>query len=372
MKEVKVNLGERSYPIIIGVKLLDSIGSRLKEMGIEKAAIITDPLVYSLFGRKIAKALRGKKINSIVVNVPRGEEQKKLSTVEKIIDQLVNFNMPRDGAIIALGGGVIGDIAGFVAACYMRGIKLVEIPTTLLAMVDSAVGGKTGVNHPKGKNLIGAFYQPKMVLIDVQTLLTLPERELKTGLAEVVKYGVIEDDVFFNFLEKNSRQLSTKAFKNIKAIPAVVKIWETIIEESCKIKAKIVSLDEKEETGQRMVLNLGHTFGHAIETLTKYQKFNHGEAVSIGIAVSSILSERLNKLSAENLKRIIGLLNAMQLPTRIGRIPRAKIIKALYIDKKVRKNKVNFVLPIGIGKVVVTDQVPMRLVKSVLASIKGR
>jgi 3-dehydroquinate synthase len=369
MKTVTVNLLDRSYQIQISPGLLAGIADRLEEMQADKAVIITDNLVYSLYGKPIISSLKKKNIKYKVIKIPVGEEQKKINTVVKMYDKLVDFQLPRDGVVIALGGGVIGDIAGFVAATYMRGVKLVQVPTTLLAQVDSAVGGKTGVNHPRGKNMIGSFYQPKMVIIDVLTLLTLPQKEVETGLAEVVKYGIIEDESFFNFLEKNSHLLNAKAFKNKKAIPGIMKVWETIVEESCKIKAKVVSEDEREETGRRMILNLGHTFGHAFEALTNYSRYRHGEAVSIGLVAASRLAERMKLIKSEQVAKIIGLLKALNLPVTVDNLPVNKVLESLNIDKKVRQNKINFVVPTAIGKVKIIDQAPLSAVKKVLIEV---
>jgi 3-dehydroquinate synthase len=316
--------------------------------------IITDPLVDDLYGDAVRKGFKGK---PVTLEVPRGERYKNIKIAEKLYDELVRHGAHRDSFIVALGGGVIGDMAGFMAATYMRGLNYVQVPTTLLAQVDAAIGGKTGVNHPKCKNLIGCFYQPKAVFIDVETLATLPARELRTGLSEVVKYGVIEDADFFKFLEANSHHLNTKAFEGEDTKRAALKLWQTIVTESAKIKARIVEKDER-ESGLRMILNFGHTIGHAIESLTRYRAYNHGEAVSIGMAAAAMIANRMRVLDADSVRRLKELLEKLGLPTEIDGLPAKKIVDALAIDKKVRAGKVNFVLPEKLGKVIIRDDVP--------------
>jgi len=288
--------------------------------------------------------------------------------VSKLYDDLVKGSAHRDSLVIALGGGVIGDMAGFVAATYMRGINYIQVPTTLLAQVDAAVGGKTGVNHPKGKNLIGAFYQPRLVCADIQTLSTLPARELRTGLAEVVKYGMIEDADFFKFLEANAHHLNTKAFEAPDTLRAALKVWQIIVTESAKIKARVVEKDEKENR-LRMILNFGHTVGHAIETLTRYKAYNHGEAIAIGMVAAVRIAYHLRMVGEDSVVRLVDLLDRLSLPTEVEQLPSDKIIKALGIDKKVRGGKVQFVLPEKIGKVVIKGDISPRLVKQALKEV---
>jgi 3-dehydroquinate synthase len=253
----------------------------------------------------------------------------------------------------------------------MRGLDYVQVPTTLLAQVDAAIGGKTAVNHPKCKNLIGCFYQPKLVFCDIQTLTSLPARELRTGLAEVVKYGVIEDEAFFKFLEENSHHLNTKAFEAPDTLRAALKVWQIIVTESAKIKARIVAQDEKEE-GLRMVLNYGHTVGHAIETLTRYRAYNHGEAVAIGMVAAAKIATGLRLLKPDGVKRIIGLLENLGLPTAVESLTVRQVVRALGIDKKVKGGKIQFVLPERIGKVCISSDVPVKLVKQVLTELGCR
>ena len=364
MAKIKVDLKDRSYDVMVGTKTLPELGELIVENNwATDIFIITDPLVNDLYGDSLRRGLKAFRHHTF--EVPRGERSKSFRMTKQLHDDLVKYSAHRDSLIIALGGGVVGDLAGFVAATYMRGVNFIQVPTTLLAQVDAAIGGKTGINHPKGKNLIGAFYQPKFVFIDIQTLSTLPSREIRTGLAEVVKYGIIQDAEFFKFLEANSHHLNTKAFESPDTLRAALKVWQIIVAESVKIKAGIVACDE-EETGLRMILNFGHTVGHAIETLTKYKAYNHGEAVSIGMVVAANIACRLNIFKKDLVDRMVDLLVRLGLPTRIEGLSAKKILTPLSIDKKVRLGKLNFVLPERIGKVVIRDDVPLKVIEGVL------
>lgn len=370
MAKIKVDLRERGYDILTGSDDLQDLGGILAEKDWGKEIfIITDPLVNDLYGDKLRRGLKDGKVRTL--EVPRGERYKNLKIASKLYDELVKNSAHRDSMIIALGGGVIGDLAGFVAATYMRGINYVQVPTTLLAQVDAAIGGKTAVNHPKCKNLIGAFYQPKLVYIDIQTLTTLPARELRTGLAEVVKYGVIADTEFFKFLEANAHHLTTRAFESPDTLRASLKVWQTIVAESAKIKARVVEKDET-EAGLRMILNYGHTVGHAIETLTRYRAYNHGEAVAIGMVVAARIAHRKKMITQHSVNRIVELLEKLGLPTAIEGLPAKKILKALSIDKKVRKGKVQFVLPERLGKVVIKNNIPLKDIRQILKEMGCR
>ena len=364
MAKIKVELKERSYDILVGSDVLPELGRIVagEDWG-KDIYIITDPLVNDLYGDKLRRGLKAFKVQTL--EVPRGERYKNLKVASKLYDDLVKLSAHRDSLIIALGGGVIGDLAGFVAATYMRGINYIQVPTTLLAQVDAAIGGKTAVNHPKCKNLIGCFFQPKLVFIDIQTLTTLPSRELRTGLAEVVKYGGIEDADFFKFLEANSHHLNTNAFESPDTLRAALKVWQIIVTESAKIKAGVVEKDER-EAGLRMILNFGHTIGHALETLTKYKEYNHGEAVAMGMVAAAKVANRRRMISQDTVQRIANLLDKLGLPTEIEKLPSKKITRSLAIDKKVRGGKVQFVLPERIGKVVIKDNVPLKIVRQVL------
>lgn len=369
MEKIRVNLEEYSYNINVGKGILESVGSTLKKVNsFEKIIIITDPLVNELWGGMLRSSLRSEGFAFEVIEVPRGERYKNLSVAFKLYNKLLQYEVHRDCCVIAFGGGVIGDLAGFVAATYMRGVYLVHVPTSLLAQVDSSIGGKTSVNHPKGKNLIGVFYQPLFVHADVETLTTLPQKEISTGLAEVIKYGVIEDADFFKFLEVNSHHLNTKAFEDRDTLKAALKVWETIVTESCKIKARIVEQDEKEK-GIRMILNFGHTIGHAIETVTKYSVYNHGEAVAIGMVAATMLSQEMGMVDEATVNKIKVLLEKLKLPTTVDGLSVAKIVNNLKVDKKIREGRIKFVLPKKIGKVEVRDDVPLTSVKRVLKEI---
>ena len=363
MVKIKVDLKDNSYDILIGSECLSDLGKLVEGEGWGKDIfVITDPAVNDLYGDAIRK---GFTLNLKTIEVPRGENNKNLKEAARLYDRLARLGAHRDSLIIALGGGVIGDLAGFVAATYMRGINYVQVPTTLLAQVDAAIGGKTGVNHPKGKNLIGSFYQPRLVFTDVKTLSTLPARELRTGLAEVVKYGIIKDEDFFKFLETNAHHLTTKAFEAEDTKRAALKLWQTIVAESAKIKAQVVEKDEK-EAGLRMILNFGHTVGHAIESLTKYKAYNHGEAVSIGMVAATMIARELKLIEPELVDRIRNLLEKLGLPTEITGLAVARFVNALKIDKKVRAGRIQFVLPEKLGKTVIKNDVPLRVVTKVL------
>ncbi|MCU0641416.1 MAG: 3-dehydroquinate synthase [Candidatus Margulisbacteria bacterium] len=366
MAKVKVDLKERGYDILIGSDNLAELGKLVHDQKWGREIfIITDPLVNDLYGDQVR---RGFKEQVRTIELQRGERYKNLGEAGKIYDQLVKMKAHRDALIIALGGGVIGDIAGYIAATYMRGINYLQVPTTLLAQVDAAIGGKTGVNHPRGKNLIGCFYQPRGVYIDVATLATLPARELRTGLAEVVKYGVIEDADFFKFLEANAHQLNTRTFESDETKQAAFKLWQTIVLEAAKIKAKIVEKDEKEK-GLRMVLNYGHTVGHALESLTRYRTYNHGEAVAVGMVAAALIASKMRMLDGEGVARLVSLLEKLELPTRIEGLPVAKLVNYLGLDKKVKAGRVNFVLPEKLGRVVIRNDVPAAVIRQVLTEL---
>lgn len=352
MQKIKVNLKDRSYDIVIGTDILAELPSFIRSQNCSKVIIISDTTVDSLYGKTIAKAL--KDISFIKICIPPGEKHKTLYTASAIYDQLVDLKAHRDSFIIALGGGVINDLVGFVAATYMRGVPFIQIPTTLLASVDASIGGKTAVDHEKGKNLIGVFYQPKLVLADTEFLKTLPPREIKTGLAEVLKYGIIKDPKIFEMLESDP-----------KATP---KFWEEIIARCAKIKASVVSRDEKETSGLRMILNLGHTFGHAIESLTGYSKYNHGEAVALGILASAYLSNNLNILDQKSVKRIAALIKKLKLPVLCG-LRSKDIIQLMLLDKKVKSGKLRIVLPKKIGSVVIRDDIKTQQIEKALKMI---
>jgi 3-dehydroquinate synthase len=340
MKKIIVDLQDRSYPINIGVRL-DQLGRYLKgqEYG-PKAIVVTNTTLRKRYLPELVKGLTGAGFTVSTAVIPDGEKYKKLSTVEKLYRAALAAKADRSTVVIALGGGVVGDITGFFAATYMRGIPFVQVPTTLLAMVDSSVGGKTGVDLPDGKNLVGAFYQPKAVWIDLDTLKTLPARQLRNGLAEIIKYGAIADEQFFEWLEKVLlRKLADAEFG-----------W--MIATGCAIKARVVEKDEFERRSLREILNYGHTFGHAIETLTRYRTWCHGEAVAIGMNLAAKFAVELGVLTAAAQQRIETLLATAGLPVTVpGRLTPRRMIDTMLRDKKVREGKLRLVLPERIGSV---------------------
>ncbi len=337
---IKVGLQDRSYSILFGQNLLSILGEQLEIINFpKKIAIVTNPTVFGFYGQTVLNALEGKGFNCTVIEIPDGEEFKNLATLESIYDQLIEKNFDRGSGLLALGGGVIGDIAGYAAASFLRGIPFVQVPTTILSQVDSSVGGKTAVNHRLGKNLIGAFYQPKLVLIDIDTLKTLDLREIRAGIAEIVKYGIISDKDFFSWLENNVDNLLNL---DPEALLYAVK-------RSCQIKADIVEIDEREGS-VRALLNYGHTFGHAIESLCGYGEWRHGEAVACGMVVASRISENLGFADAESTQRINSLLCRFHLPVEAPSYTIHQFVTAMRRDKKVREGSLSLVLNHGIGK----------------------
>lgn len=349
VKTVPVNLKENSYKIVIGQKLLSKVNILWKKFDLSsQVLIVSNQEIFDLYGKQIKQSFDQIDVTPIIHIVPQGESAKNYQELNKIYDILVENKFARDSVIVAFGGGVIGDLTGYAAATYMRGVNFIQIPTTLLAQVDSSVGGKTAINHAKGKNLIGAFYQPKAVLIDTDVLATLPAREVRTGLAEVVKYGVIDDADFFDYLEKHCKELGEYNSSNAK-------IWEHIVVASCKSKAKVVSIDEK-ESGLRAILNYGHTAGHAFEALTNYITYNHGEAVAIGMVVAALISKNRGLVGADMVGRITSLLVALGLPTTYGDLDINDILDRIKLDKKVKAGRIRFVIPKKMGHVdVVSD-----------------
>lgn len=339
MKQVIVGLGERSYPIWVGHGQLPTLGEALNAVGFpRRVGIVTNPTVGDLYGEQVIAALSAGGRQVSVVRIPDGEEYKNLATLAQIYDLLIEWRFDRYCGLLALGGGVIGDLTGFAAATFLRGIPFVQVPTTLLAQVDSSVGGKTGVNHPQGKNLIGAFYQPRHVHIDVGLLATLPDREYAAGLAEVIKYGVIRDADFFAWLEQERAALLAR-------VPAAL---EHAVMSSCQIKADVVESDENEQ-GLRAILNYGHTFGHAVETLAGYGVIRHGEAVAIGMVMAARTSVRLGLGSHDDVEKIAGLLRGFGLPVVPPAFSAEEYLAVMRHDKKVRDGSLRLVLNHGIG-----------------------
>lgn len=347
MKTINVALDDRSYPIVIGRGLLDGGFGLGEYVHGADCLVVSNETVAPLYVDKLLPNLAGCEIAHI--NLPDGESFKTVATMQKILDKLVASGANRDTTVIALGGGVVGDIAGFAAACYMRGVAYIQVPTTLLAQVDSSVGGKTGVNHEKGKNLIGAFHQPQVVLIDTDTLNSLPVRELKAGLAEVIKYGAICDREFFAWLESNMGSLLEK---DPEALAYA-------IQRSCELKAEVVAQDER-ESGRRAILNFGHTFGHAIEHCLGYGQWLHGEAVAAGM----VMAAELSGIAAADRARLSELITAAGLPTQAPAIASEHWLDAMGMDKKVRQKQLRFVLLRSLGEAFVTadyDQARLRV-----------
>jgi len=345
---LNVDLGERSYPIVIGNGLLSDFGLADYLNGPD-CLVVSNETVGPLYLEALQKMLPP---DCVVVSLPDGEQHKTLTNAARVLDELAGSHAHRDATVVALGGGVVGDIAGFAAACYMRGIAFIQVPTTLLAQVDSSVGGKTGVNHEQGKNLIGAFHQPKLVLIDTDTLTTLPDRELKAGLAEVIKYGAIADLEFLGWLEANMGELLRK---DPDALAYA-------IQRSCELKAAVVAEDER-ETGRRAILNFGHTFGHAIENSLGYGEWLHGEAVAAGM----LMAAELSNIGEGDLLRLRNLVKAAGLPTCPPAIGAQKMQAAMEMDKKVQAKQVRFVLLRSLGDAYLTSEYDADLLDRVLA-----
>jgi len=345
MKTVTVNLGERSYRIHVGRGLISRVGDELCSlMPPCKTALVTDENVEALYCDALERSLRGAGFEPKRIVLRSGERSKSLATARRLYDEFLGHRLDRKSLVVALGGGVVGDVAGFAAATYMRGIAFVQVPTTLLAQVDSSVGGKVAVNHPLGKNLIGAFHQPIAVFIDVRTLKTLPEREYKSGLAELVKHGLIRDARFFALLEKN-----VKALKGCK-----LSFLEQAVAKSVAIKARVVEADER-ESGLRAILNYGHTIGHAIEAVSRYRGYTHGEAVAIGMACAARIAMNRGMLKEDAVVRQNDLLARIGLPVALRREPTEALIASLYRDKKTIRGRLRFVLLERIGKATIVE-----------------
>lgn len=353
-RQLEVNLGERAYPICIGAGLLDSTQPLQSHLAGRQALIVTNETVQPFFDERVRAALGETLVDTVVL--PDGERYKELATLDRVYDQLLARAFDRDCTVIALGGGVIGDMAGFAAATYQRGVACIQIPTTLLAMVDSAVGGKTGVNHARGKNMIGAFHQPRCVIADPNVLASLPERELRAGIAEVIKYGLLGDYPFFEWLEANMPGLLARD----------PEILAEVIETSCRDKAAIVAADER-ESGQRALLNLGHTFAHAIETATGYDSWLHGEAVAAGLCMAARMSWRCGWISEADADRVQDLVGRAGLPTQPPAMDPDHFQALMRVDKKAKQGKLRLVLLRELGEAVVTADFPQKALEATLA-----
>lgn len=347
MREIEVNLGERTYSILIDTGILGQSGKLIRQVSsASRVMLVSNPTVFSLYGEQLRQSLENSGFETAIALMPDGEEYKNLAEASRILDQVVNSGLERNSLVVALGGGVVGDLAGFVAAIYQRGIGFVQVPTTLLAQVDSSVGGKVAVNHPQGKNMIGSFHQPIRVIIDPLTLETLEEREFKSGLGEIVKYGIIFDRDFFAFMQDNVQEIRNRDTRCVSAL----------IYQSCLLKKEIVEKDEK-ELGLRAVLNLGHTFGHAIEKLTGYTSYRHGEAVVMGTAAAANLAEQLGLMQAAECEKVIDLFRRLGILMPFPAIEPQEIYKGMLNDKKVINGKIRFVLPKGIGDFAIMENI---------------
>ena len=338
---VRVNLPERGYEILIQEGLIDRVGEVLLPLTKgPHVVVVTNEVVKGFYGARLVRGLKVAGFRPTVLCLPDGERTKSMKWVSAILDELVRRRYERRTVLLALGGGVTGDLAGFAASIYLRGIPFVQVPTTLVAQVDSSIGGKTGVNHPLGKNLIGSFYQPRLVVSDPGVLRTLPAREYRAGLAEVIKYGVIADAGFFEFLEANTGRI-------LDLDPEAI---HRIIRTSATVKAVVVSEDER-EGDRRRILNFGHTVGHAVETVTKYRRYKHGEAVAIGMVMAAKLAVQLGVADAQVVERIRALVRTAGLSDRLPAYPAAAFLRAMRQDKKVQDRRIHFVLPDRIGHV---------------------
>jgi len=358
MQTLSVALGERSYSIHVGTGLLGRAELVVPLLARKSVAVVTNTTVAPLFLTQFADALTREGVEVVPIVLPDGEAHKDWQTLSTVFDTLLEKRCGRDTTLVALGGGVIGDLAGFAAATYQRGVSYIQVPTTLLSQVDSSVGGKTAINHPLGKNMIGAFHQPRLVLADMDTLKTLPERELRSGLAEVIKHGLIRDAEFFAWLEKNIERLLSR---DVEASAHAVR-------RSIEIKADIVAQDER-ESGLRRVLNFGHTFGHAIETGLGYGAWLHGEAVAAGMVMATDLSRQLGYLSEADAGRIASLLRRAGLPISAKGIAPGRMRQLMSVDKKVKEGRIHFVLLERLGAATLRDDVPAAAVERTLSRL---
>jgi 3-dehydroquinate synthase len=364
---IPVHLPSQSYYVVIAAAGLANLGQSLQQTAAlkpgSKILLVSNPVVFKHYGQTILDSLLAQGFQVTTCLLPAGERYKTLNSVQKIYDQALAQRLERSSTIIALGGGVIGDMAGFAAATWLRGINVVQVPTTLLAMVDASMGGKTGVNHPQGKNLIGAFHQPRLVLIDPNTLKTLPRREFRSALAEVIKYGVIWDSALFEQLE------AAKRIDQYNLLPT--ELLAEILNRSCQAKVDVVSKDER-EAGLRAILNYGHTIGHGVESQTHYRLFTHGEAVGLGMVAVGEIACELGLWSQDCRDRQLALIQKAGLPTRLPPdLDLDALLESLKIDKKVKAGQVQFIMPTSIGTVTITDQVPREAILKALKQMQA-
>ena len=356
MKIIEVSLTDKSYQICIGPDLLRQVGGQLRQVvDGDRVVMVTNPVIKRLYGNLLKQSLINYGFEVTVLEIPEGEEQKSLQNASKLYGELSNCHAERSTPIIALGGGIIGDLTGFVAATYLRGVPFIQIPTTILAQVDSSIGGKVAVNYNQFKNKIGTFYQPKLVVSDIVTLHTLPTREFVSGLAEIIKHAVIWDKNLFDYIEENLDRIKTSNDNDV---------LEELVFRAIKIKANIIEQDEK-DLDLRNILNYGHTIGHAIETLSEFQ-MKHGEAVAVGMVAAGRISNKMGMLSKSELNRMKDVIEKAGLVTKVPEVDIAQLIKTMKHDKKVLAGKIRFVLLNSIGKAIMSDGVPLSLVEEVL------
>ena len=354
---IEVRLKENSHRIIIGYRILPRLGKYLSSLAIgNDAVVITTPVVNKFHGKSVCDALKKSGFSVKVFEIPDGEKSKSLKEAEKLFNRISRDDVRKKNFIVALGGGVVGDLSGFVASCYKRGIPYVQIPTTLLAQIDSAIGGKVAVDLATGKNLIGAFYQPKLIFSDVSVLETLSSRQIQNGLAEAIKYGVICDKSFFEYLEKNSQNILSLVPESLMKVVGVCS----------RIKAEIVEKDEKETKGLRTILNFGHTLGHAIEAAGRYNQYQHGEAIAIGMGIAADISIAVGLLKIEDSARLKNLIQSVGLPIRFQNVSLSKILNAMMRDKKFAGKKNRFVLATSIGRVKVLEGVDSNIIRAAI------
>jgi len=361
MFTVKVNLNENSYDIVVGSDILGDLGKTIKASQIGRdAVVITNPVIKRLHGKKLNASLKKAGLSVKFLVVPDGEKSKSVSMAFRLIDEIASYSINKEVFIIAFGGGVIGDLAGFVAAIYKRGIPFIQVPTTFLAQIDSSIGGKVAVDLPAGKNLIGAFYQPKLVWSDVDLLSTLTKRQVRNGLAEAVKYGIICEKFLFDYIEQNVQ----------KVFSFNPRVLSEIVYNCSGIKARVVMNDEKETKGVRTILNFGHTAGHAIEAASKF-RYHHGEAVALGMCIAADISKRLGLIGKKEVMHITKVLEDIELPTQIKKISFLQIMKHMQYDKKFRAGKNRFVLMTSIGSVKVIEGIDERIITSAIKAFMG-
>lgn len=357
---IPVNLGPRSYTIVAEPGALATVGPRLRELRVgSRAALVTDAAVMQLHGATVTKSLEGAGFTVTVVDVPEGEAAKTLAVAERCWDRLLAAGLDRTSTVLALGGGAVGDLAGFVAATYMRGVNFVQLPTTVLAQVDASIGGKTAIDHPRAKNLIGAFHQPRLVIVDPAVVRTLPDREFRSGLAEIAKHGIVLDAEYFADVERSAAAMLARE----------VEALTRIIGGSCRLKASVVERDPDEKSEVRFALNAGHTVGHALEAVTRFQNWTHGEAVALGLVAEAHLAERLGLATPATTRRQEAVLTALQLPVRARAIDADAVLKAITHDKKARDGRVPFVLAPAIGTFRVVYDVAPDDVRGALAAL---